>query len=104
MKTMPDTLIPNTSLHDTASFAITIDGKSLNASFELLSLSVSKESNEVPVAKMIFRDGEASGKSFDLSNDDSFVPGKKIVVQIGRDGTNTQVFTGIIIMHTVKVR
>jgi Rhs element Vgr protein len=104
MKTMADTLIPNTSLHDTASYDITIDGNPLNTSFQVLSLSVSKESNKVPVAKMIFRDGEASGKSFSASNDDAFVPGKKIAVRIGRDGTNTQVFKGIIISHAVKVR
>lgn len=101
---MAEPLIPNTSLHDVASYSITIDSSPLDPSFQLLSLSVTKESNRVPVAKLVFRDGEAAEKSFSLSNNDAFVPGKKITIQIGRDGTNTQVFKGIIIMHAVKVR
>jgi Rhs element Vgr protein len=104
MKTMAEPLIPNTSLHDTASFDISIEGKPLNTSYQLLSLSIIKEINRIPVAKLVFRDGEAAEKSFELSNDDAFVPGKKISVQIGRDGSNTRLFTGIIITHAVKVR
>ena len=103
IKTMPNLPIPNASLNNTASYAITIDGKPLNRSFELLSLSVSKESNTVPVAEMVFRDGRAAAKSFSVSNDEAFVPGNKISVQLGRGGTNTQVFKGIVIMHAVKV-
>ncbi|RNI33877.1 type VI secretion system tip protein VgrG [Hanamia caeni] len=101
---MAEPLIPNTSLHDTASFDISIEGKPLNTSYQLLSLSIIKEINRIPVAKLVFRDGEAAEKSFELSNDDAFVPGKKISVQIGRDGSNTRLFTGIIITHAVKVR
>jgi Rhs element Vgr protein len=104
MKTMAEPLIPNTSLHDTASFDISIEGKPLNTSYQLLSLSIIKEINRIPVAKLVFRDGEAAEKSFELSNDDAFVPGKKISIQIGRDGSNTRLFTGIIITHAVKVR
>jgi Rhs element Vgr protein len=104
MKTMAEPLIPNTSLHDTASFDISIEGKPLNTSYQLLSLSIIKEINRIPAAKLVFRDGEAAEKSFELSNDDAFVPGKKISVQIGRDGSNTRLFTGIIITHAVKVR
>lgn len=101
---MAEPLVPNTSLHDTASYDISIEGNPLNTSFQLLSLSVAKEMNRIPTAKLVFRDGEAAEKSFELSNDTAFVPGKKISIQIGRDGTNTQVFTGIIITHAVKVR
>jgi Rhs element Vgr protein len=104
MKTMAEPLIPNTSLHDTASFDISIEGKPLNTSYQLLSLSIIKEINRIPAAKLVFRDGEAAEKSFELSNDDAFVPGKKISIQIGRDGSNTRLFTGIIITHAVKVR
>ena len=77
MKPMAEPLIPNTSLHDTASFSISIEGNPLNTSYQLLSLSVTKETNRIPFAKLVFRDGEAAEKSFELSNDDAFVPGKK---------------------------
>jgi Rhs element Vgr protein len=101
---MAETLIPNTSLHDVASYDVVIDGNTLDASFQLLSLSVLKETNRVPQARLVFRDGSASENDFPLSANDSFVPGKSIVIKIGRDSTNTQVFKGIITQHAVKVR
>lgn len=101
---MAEPLIPNTSLHDTASYNISIEGNPLNTSYQLLSLSVTKETNRIPVAKLVFRDGEAAEKSFELSNDEAFVPGKKISIQIGRDGNNNQAFSGIIITHAVKIK
>lgn len=101
---MADTLVPNKSLHDVASYDISVEGKTVNPSFQLLSLSVTKESNKIPVAKMVFRDGEAAEKSFSVSNADAFVPGKKVVIKIGRDAANDRVFSGIITMHAIKVR
>ena len=101
---MADTLIPNNSKHDVATYEIVVDGTILDPSFQLLSLSVAKESNRVPTAKMIFRDGEAAEKSFSLSNNASFVPGKTITVRIGRDSQNDQVFKGIITRHAIRVR
>jgi Rhs element Vgr protein len=39
-----------------------------------------------------------------LSNQDVFVPGKKIEISIGRDSIDKSAFKGIIIKHAVKVR
>ena len=58
----------------------------------------------MPVAKMVFRDGDAAEKTFVLSNNAVFVPGKKIIINIGRDTTNKQVFKGMIITHAIKVK
>jgi Rhs element Vgr protein len=101
---MADTLIPNSSLHDVASYGVSIDGRPLDPSFQLLSLSVTKESNRVPVAKLVFRDGEAAEKKFSLSNNAAFEPGKSIIIKVGRDAKNDQVFKGIITLHAVKVK
>jgi Rhs element Vgr protein len=101
---MPDILIPNNSSHDVATYNIVVDGTPLDPSFQLLSLSVTLETNRVPFAKMVFRDGEAAEKTFPLSNSASFIPGKKIMVKIGRDSDNIQVFQGIITKHAVKIR
>lgn len=101
---MADPLVNNDSKSDVATYDILVDGKVMDPSFQLLSLSVMKESNRIPVAKLIFRDGEAAEKEFSLSNDAAFVPGNKIVIKIGRDTTNVQVFAGIIIMHAVKIK
>ena len=75
---MADVLIPNTVKHDVVTYKILVDGAEINPAYQLLSLSVSKEINRVPSVKIIFRDGDAARQTFDLSNQDEFIPGKKI--------------------------
>lgn len=101
---MPDIVIPNDSKHDVATFKIVVDGTELDPSYQLLSLSIYKELNRVSSASMIFRDGDAALQTFPLSNQPYFVPGKKIEISIGRDGTNTGSFKGIIARHSIKVK
>src|SRR5689334_22538364 len=101
---MPDILIPNNSLHDVATFNILVDGIAMDPSFQLLSLSVSMESNRIPQAKMVFRDGDAAEQTFTVSDNNFFTPGKKIAIGIGHDSSNTEVFRGTIIKHAIKVK
>ena len=93
---MEEILIPNPSLHDVASFNILVDDTALNPAYQVLSISITKEINRVPLAKIVLRDGEASDKTFEISNSDDLIPGKKILIKIGLDGNNAQVFKGII--------
>lgn len=101
---MNELLIPNDAKYDVVTYNILIDKKEIDPSYQLLSLSITKELNRVPSARIIFRDGDASERTFTLSEKNDFVPGKKIQVNIGRDGTNTQAFAGIIVKHAVKVK
>lgn len=101
---MEEILIPNASKHDVATFSILVDDQAINPSYQVLSVSVAKEINRIPAAKIILRDGEASDKSFEISNSNDFIPGKKILIKIGLDGDDTQVFKGIIIRHAVRVK
>lgn len=89
---------------DVVTFEINVNGKVLDSTIQLLSLSVNHELNKVPVAKLVFRDGDASEQNFDTSSMDLFAPGNSVNIKIGRDSTNTQVFKGIIIKHAVKVK
>jgi Rhs element Vgr protein len=100
---MEELIIPNPSTHDVASYSILVEGQALNPSYQLLSLFISSEINHVPVAKIVLRDGEASERKFEISDKEELIPGKKLVIKIGFDGDNTQVFKGIITKHTVKV-
>lgn len=101
---MDELVIPNNAVHDVASYDILVDGTAINPSFQVLSISISKEINRIPVAKIVFRDGDAAERNFSLSNEDVFIPGKSIRINIGRDGNNTQAFKGIIIRHAIKVK
>jgi len=101
---MEELLIPNASLHDVVSFDILIDGNAINPAYQVLSLSITKEINRIPFAKIVLRDGEAADRTFAISEEDVFIPGKKIKIKIGRDGDNEQTFKGIITKHAIRVK
>jgi Rhs element Vgr protein len=101
---MQELIIPNPSTHDVVSYDVLIEGKAMNPSYQLLSLSIMKEINRIPTIKMVLRDGDAAERNFEISNTDELIPGKKIIVKIGFDGTNTQVFKGIITKQAIQVK
>ncbi|MBX2924698.1 MAG: type VI secretion system tip protein VgrG [Chitinophagaceae bacterium] len=101
---MEEISVLNTSAHDVVTFDILLDDEVINSEYQVLSISVSREINRIPTAKIIFRDGEASVRTFSISNEDDLKPGKKIQINAGRDGTKTRVFKGIITKHAVRVK
>ena len=96
--------IPNTSKANTVSYQVLINQKVANPVYELLSLTVTRETNRVPTAKLIFKDGDPAGRTFPLSEAPDFVPGTTLAVKLGLDGTNNQVFKGIIVRHGIRLR
>ena len=101
---MEEVSVLNTSAHDVVTFDILLNGEAVNSEYQVLSISVSREINRVPSARIILRDGEASERTFSISNKDDFKPGKKIQINAGRDGTKNQVFKGIITKHAIRVK
>lgn len=101
---MADLIIPNPAKNDVATYSILINGKEADPTYKLMSLSIMREVNRVPVAKIIFIDGDAAQRSFEISNKNDFVPGNKIQINLGRDSKNKQAFKGIIVKHSVNVK
>lgn len=101
---MEELIIPNPSTHDVASFNILLDAKAMDASYEVLSISIEKEINRIPTARILLKDGDASLTDFEISNKEDFVPGKEITIKIGFDSNNNQAFKGIITKHTIRVK
>jgi Rhs element Vgr protein len=101
---MGELLIPNDAKYDVSTYNILVNGKEIDSTYQLLSLAITKEVNRVPVARIVFRDGDASLRAFQISDKPDFIPGNKVQINIGRDSKNTQAFKGIIIRHAVKVR
>lgn len=101
---MEELIIPNPSKHDVSSFDVIIEGQAMNASYQLTMLNVIKEINRIPTVKLSVRDGDAAGKTFEISNTDAFIPGKKIVIKVGYDGDNKQVFSGIVTKQAIQVK
>lgn len=100
---MEEILIPNESKHDVVTFQIVVEGDPIDASYQVLSIMISKEINRIPKARLIILDGESADRQFEISNRTDFIPGNKITISSGRDGDNTQVFDGVIVKQGVKV-
>lgn len=104
--TQSQRVIENDSKSDVTTYDILTGSKTLKVlnGYQLMSMSIVKEVNRIPSAKITLRDGDAATETFDTSNTDDFIPGKKIQIKIGRDGNNTTVFQGIIVKHALKIR
>ncbi|MBS1603772.1 MAG: type VI secretion system tip protein VgrG [Bacteroidetes bacterium] len=101
---MDDLLIPNPSKHDVVTFSIQVDGQAIDATYQIMSISIMKEVNRIPLARIVVRDGDAAQRKFEVSDSATFIPGKKILINLGFDGTNTQAFKGVITRQSVCIK
>ncbi|WP_313189233.1 type VI secretion system tip protein VgrG [Sphingobacterium sp.] len=101
---MEELIIPNPSQHDTISYEISLGGSKMDSSYEILSISIDKEVNRIPTAKILLKDGDAALGSFEISNKEDFLPGREIEIKLGFDSDNKKAFKGIITKQQVKVK
>ncbi|MBP0904188.1 type VI secretion system tip protein VgrG [Mariniflexile gromovii] len=87
-----------------ATFDILIDNQLVDPGYQVLSISILKEVNRIPTARIVIKDGDSSDESFEISEKENFLPGKTISIKIGRNSTNKQLFKGVIIKHGIKVK
>jgi Rhs element Vgr protein len=96
--------IPTPATPDVCTVAVLVDGTEIPGAYHVLAVSVTRELNRIPTATIQLRDGEASRSTFEVSNSDHFVPGKKIEIQLGYRSQNDSVFKGIVVKHGIKIR
>ncbi|NOR10396.1 MAG: type VI secretion system tip protein VgrG [Desulfovibrionaceae bacterium] len=86
------------------SFTIEIDGQPVSTAMQITSVVVNRQINRIPSAKVIIVDGETNINDFEVSNEETFIPGKELTVKAGNSGDEEQIFQGIITGHRLKVR
>lgn len=96
--------IPNDSRFDVVQFDILSEGRVVSAELEVMSITIAREFNRIPTAKIVIRDGDAAEANFEVSNEDFFLPGKKIIIKAGHDDQRVQLFKGIVTKQTIRVR
>ena len=96
--------VPTSATPDVCTTAILIDGAQIPGEYQVQSISVSRELNRIPSAIIHFKDGEASEGTFKASNDELFIPGKDIEIQMGYRAQNESVFKGVVVKHSIKIR
>ena len=85
-------------------YTIKVDGSEVNVKPNTLAIMVHKEINRIPVARLVFRDGDTSTEEFELSSKAEFIPGKEIEILAGYSSEDDPIFKGVITRHSVKVR
>lgn len=83
---------------------IMIEGSELARTWLIDSITIRKEVNRIPWAKVVILDGDPSSGAFAASDDQLFIPGQAIEVKCGYQNETFTVFKGLIINHAVKMR
>ena len=96
--------IPNEAVFDFVTFDILSEGKVIDATYQVLSVTVNKEVNRIPTATFVIRDGDPALEDFEISNSNDFLPGKKIEIKAGHDGNNTTIFKGVVVKHRIRAK
>lgn len=96
--------IPAAGATGAVSFGFRINGKELPTGLPVYGLTVSKEVNRIPHAKILVIDGNPAQQDFDISSQDWFVPGNEIEIKLGYLGGEATVFKGIIIKQQNTIR
>lgn len=101
---MSERTVHTVTTPDVSTFQILSEGKEVSRSYHIVSINVSNEINRIPKATIIFLDGETSAQTFAISDLDILIPGKRIEIKAGYQGTDETIFKGIIIKQSIKVK
>ena len=96
--------IPSDKPKSVVTHTIISGGTEVSKQYQLLSVVVNKEVNRIPMATLVYTDGEPSKQSFELSGKAEFEPGKEIEIKVGYSSDEKTVFKGIVIKHSIRVR
>lgn len=99
-----ESTIPTPATPDVCTVAVLVDGTEISGEFHVLSVAVARELNRIPAATIQIKDGEAPQSTFEASNTNHFIPGRKIEIQLGYRSQNEVVFKGLIVKHSIKIR
>ena len=96
--------IPSAAPKSVCTFTLLSDGNEVSKTYQVLSITVNKETNRIPSASIIILDGQASKETFEISNKPDFEPGKKIEIKAGYRSEEETIFKGIVVKHGIKIR
>jgi Rhs element Vgr protein len=97
--------MPNTVHTGVVTATILSAGKSMDKSFEFLSIDIVKDLDRVPYAVLVLLDGSVSEQKFAISDQEFFGPGKEIEIKLRyEDAPNEEatVFKGLVVKHAVE--
>jgi len=87
---------------DLVTFTVKTDGQAINTTWQILQVEVNREVNRIPSAKIIIADGDVAAQDFTASSSGDFIPGKTVEISAGYHSSETTIFKGIIVKHSIK--
>jgi len=97
-------VIQTSKSSDLSTFTILSGGDDIPGTIQVMSISVSKEVNRIPVATIVMKDGDAAEEDFSVSNEDIFKPGTELEISAGYHSDEETIFKGIVIKHSLKIK
>jgi phage protein D len=94
---------PLKSSDGVVSFNVLCSGNAIATTVEVVSIEIQHCINRISTATLVINDGDMPNADFPLSAGATFKPGTEIKIQLGYDQTLTDVFSGVIIKHSIKI-
>jgi Rhs element Vgr protein len=91
------------TIGDIVTFNIKVGGSVIPDELRILSVYIEKGVNCIPTAKFVIMDGQAETGKFAASSSGTFVPGAKVVIEVGYDLSNQVIFQGIITGQSIRI-
>ncbi len=82
---------------------VTHDGVPLADSAALISVTVQRALNRVPVATLVLCDGDMPERKFPLSDSAALKPGAEITIRAGYGNDEAPIFSGIVVKHGLTI-
>jgi Rhs element Vgr protein len=95
-------LLPSGNATDLVTFKVLIGGVPVETQFAIRQLTVIREVNRIPVAKLVIADGDPSSQDFAASGSEFFIPGNEIEIKAGYHSEDETIFKGIITSQGIK--
>ena len=92
------------SVESLAEFIIKINGVKIPRTVSLVSINVMKVVNKISSATLVLKDGDPATGKFPLTDENLFTPGNEIIISAGELNNPVNIFTGIIIKQSLKIR
>lgn len=83
---------------------VLVNGEAIPSTVQVYSVDIWHELNRIPRAKLAILDGNVAEETFSVSEDEWFIPGNEIEIQIGYQADENTIFKGIVTGQSIKVR
>lgn len=97
-------LLPLNRSTDVVSLTIEVNGSELPRTIPILNVTVVRQVNRIPYARLRIADGDPSVGDFAYSTGDYFVPGQELTIHAGYHGETEPLFKGIVLGQRLVVR